>query len=124
VNEPVRVALQELLGEVIGISGALVASVDGLLVAEATNGIEVDVVAALSAATSSMGVQFANVLGLGAATGTVIQAANGCAAVYPIADTAMLVLYCSDSTHVARLHLAVRQAMPRISAAMGLSPAV
>jgi hypothetical protein len=40
--------------------------------------------------------------------------------VYPIGDTAMLVLYCVDSTHVARLHLAVRQAMPRISEAMGL----
>jgi predicted regulator of Ras-like GTPase activity (Roadblock/LC7/MglB family) len=120
VSEPVRVALQELLSEVIGVSGALVASIDGLLVAEATTGVEVDVVAALSAATSSVGVQFANVLGLGAATGMVIQASKGCAAVYPVGETAMLVLYCVDSTHVARLHLAVRQAMPRIGEAMGI----
>ena len=120
MSEPVRFALQELLSEVIGVSGALVSSVDGLLVAEATTGVEADVVAALSAATSSVGVQFANVLGLGAATGMVIQASKGCAAVYPIGETAMLVLYCVDSMHVARLHLAVRQAMPRITEAMGL----
>jgi uncharacterized protein len=120
VSEPVRVALQELLSEVVGVSGALVASIDGLLVAQAATGVEVDVVAALSAATSSVGVQFANVLGLGNATGMVIQASAGCAAVYPIAGTAMLALYCVDSTHVARLHLAARQAMPKISEAMGL----
>ena len=123
MSEQVRNALQELLSEVIGVSGALVASIDGLLVAEVTTGVEVDVVAALASATSSVGHQFANVLGLGPATGTVIQAANGCAAVYPIGETAMLVLYCVDSTHVARLHLAVRQAMPRISAAMGVPTA-
>ena len=91
---------------------------DGDPVAEVTTDVEPDVVAALAAATSSVGLQFSQILALGNATGTVIQATDGCAAVYPIGTTAMLVLYCTDSTHVARLHLAVRQMLPRITAVM------
>jgi predicted regulator of Ras-like GTPase activity (Roadblock/LC7/MglB family) len=122
VSDAVRAALQELLDEVVGVTGALVASVDGLVLAEATAGVEPDVVAALAAATCGVGTQFANVLSLGEGTGTVIQATDGCAAVYPMTDTALLVLYCVDSTHVARLHLAVRQAKPKITTALATSP--
>jgi predicted regulator of Ras-like GTPase activity (Roadblock/LC7/MglB family) len=122
--ESFRDELRQLLGELIGVTGILVATVDGLVIAAAADDVEADTVAALGAATAGVGNQFAATLSLGGASGTVIQGANGCVAVYPIGDLALLVLYGTDGPNVARLHLAVRQAMPRIEAALSATPVV
>lgn len=119
-----RAELQALMGEVIGVSGAVVATADGLLLASAVDEdeMELDAVAALAAATSGVGIQFSHMLNLGEANGTVIQAANGCAAVHSLGDLAILVLYSTDGANVARLHLAARQAIPRLTEALNIHP--
>lgn len=123
-SEPLRAALGEILSDTIGVSGALIATADGLPIAAAfdrggsRDDGEADSIAALAAATVGVGAQFAQLLRLGAVAGTVVQGADGCVAVQRVGGNAVLVLFGNDGPNVARLHLAVRQAAPRIEAAL------
>jgi predicted regulator of Ras-like GTPase activity (Roadblock/LC7/MglB family) len=122
-SEPLRSALWEILSETIGISGALVATADGILIEAVFEGTasgdgEAESVAALASATVGLGAKFAHLLLLGSAAGTVVQGSNGCVAVQRVGGNAILVLYGRDGPNVARLHLAVRQAVPRIEAVL------
>jgi predicted regulator of Ras-like GTPase activity (Roadblock/LC7/MglB family) len=111
--------LRELLAEVIGVSGALVATADGMLIAaECDDSLHPESIAALAAASSGVGAQFSYLMRLGELGGTVVQGSKGCVAVHPIGDNAILVLYGTEGPNVARLHLAVRQALPRVEAAL------
>jgi predicted regulator of Ras-like GTPase activity (Roadblock/LC7/MglB family) len=117
--ESLGAELRELLTDVIGVTGALVATADGMLVAaEVEASLHAESIAALAAATSGVGSQFAYLMRLGELGGTVVQGTKGCVAVHPVGDNAILVLFGTDGPNVARLHLAVRQALPRIEAAM------
>jgi predicted regulator of Ras-like GTPase activity (Roadblock/LC7/MglB family) len=117
--ESLGAELRDVLDEVIGVSGALVATADGMLIAaEVEDSMHAESIAALAAATSGVGSQFAYLMRLGALGGTVVQGNKGCVAVHPIGDNAILVLFGTDGPNVARLHLAVRQALPRIEAAL------
>ncbi|GAA1834513.1 hypothetical protein GCM10009836_10970 [Pseudonocardia ailaonensis] len=125
VRDALHIALSEVLDDAIGVSGALVATPDGMLVASdfrgmatGAGGAEPEVVAALSAAAAGLGAQFANVLLLGEASSTVVQGARGCVAVQQLPGRGVLVLFGNDGPNVARLHLAARQAVPRIEAAL------
>jgi uncharacterized protein len=118
-SEPLRSALWEILSETIGISGALIATADGILIEAVFEGAaggdgEAESIAALASATVGLGAKFAHLLLLGSTTGTVVQGSNGNVAVQLVGDNAILVLYGTDGHNVARLHLAVRQATPRI----------
>ena len=111
--------LRELLAEVIGVSGALIATGDGMLIAaEVEDSLHAESIAALAAASAGVGTQFAYLMRLGELGGTVVQGTKGCVAVHPIGDNAILVLFGTDGPNVARLHLAVRQALPRVEAAL------
>jgi hypothetical protein len=117
--ESLGAELRELLSEVIGVSGALIATGDGMLIAaECEDSLHAESIAALAAATSGVGAQFAYLMRLGELGGTVVQGNKGCVAVHPIGENAILVLYGTDGPNVARLHLAVRQALPRVEAAL------
>ncbi len=117
--ESLSAELRELLTEVIGVSGALVATGDGMLIAaEVEDSMHAESIAALAAATSGVGSQFAYLMRLGHLGGTVVQGNKGCVAVHPIGDNAILVLFGTDGPNVVRLHLAVRQALPRVEAAL------
>lgn len=107
--------LTSFLQEADGVSGALVATTDGLLMAQAEVGTEPEVVAALASATAGLLSQFSAILGVGEAGGTVVQAAAGCFAIHPLVDNAVLLLYSRDAQSIALLHLAVRQAVPRLT---------
>ncbi|OLT16525.1 hypothetical protein BJF78_13975 [Pseudonocardia sp. CNS-139] len=122
-SEQLRSALWEIVSETIGVSGALIATADGLLVeavfeGNANDDGEAESIAALASATVGLGARFAQLLLLGPAAGTVVQGTNGSVAVQRVGGTAILVLYGKDGPNVARLHLAVRQAVPRIDAVM------
>jgi predicted regulator of Ras-like GTPase activity (Roadblock/LC7/MglB family) len=120
--EALSAELRELLSEVIGVTGALIATADGMMIAsECEDSLHPESIAALAAATSGVGSQFAYLMRLGELGGTVVQGTKGCVAVHPIGDNAILVLI-GDGPNVARLHLAVRQALPRIEAALQVPP--
>jgi uncharacterized protein len=122
-SEPLRSALWEILSETIGVSGALIATADGILIEAVFEGAasgdgEPESIAALASATVGLSVNFAHLLLLGDATGTVVQGSNGNVAVQRVGSNAILVLHGKDGPNVARLHLAVRQATPRIEAVL------
>jgi predicted regulator of Ras-like GTPase activity (Roadblock/LC7/MglB family) len=118
-TESLGAELRELLTEVIGVTGALVATTDGMLVAaEVEDSLHPESIAALAAAASGVGSQFAYLMRLGVLGGTVVQGTKGCVAVHPLDQRTILVLFGTDGPNVARLHLAVRQALPRIEAAL------
>jgi predicted regulator of Ras-like GTPase activity (Roadblock/LC7/MglB family) len=118
-TESLGAELRELLAEVIGVTGALVATADGMLVAaEVEDSLHPESIAALAAAASGVGSQFAYLMRLGVLGGTVVQGTKGCVAVHPLDERTILVLFGTDGPNVARLHLAVRQALPRIEAAL------
>jgi predicted regulator of Ras-like GTPase activity (Roadblock/LC7/MglB family) len=122
-SEPLRTALWEILSETIGIAGALIATDDGILIEAVFEGTasgdgEAESIAALASATVGLGARFADLLVLGPAAGTVVQGSNGSVAVQRVGGNAILVLYGRDGPNVARLHLAVRQAVPRIEAVL------
>jgi predicted regulator of Ras-like GTPase activity (Roadblock/LC7/MglB family) len=122
-SEPLRSALWEILSETIGLSGALIATADGILIEAVFEGAasgdgEPESIAALASAAVGLSVNFAHLLLLGDATGTVVQGSNGNVAVQRVGSNAILVLHGKDGPNVARLHLAVRQATPRIEAVL------
>mgnify|MGYP001061762992 CR=1 FL=1 len=130
-GEPLREALQEVLADSFGVSGALVATSDGILVAAefgpvpfGADGAAPDSVAALAAASSGIGAQFAHLLSLGGATATMVQGTTGCVAAHRVGPNAILVLFSNDGPNIGRLHLSVRRALPRVEAALtGVTPA-
>jgi uncharacterized protein len=123
--DPLYAALREILEETIGVSGAMVATTEGMLVAgefDASSPVstqaEAETIAAMAAATVGIGSQFAHRLALGQSTGCILQGSSGCVAVQRVDTTGVLVLFGNDGLNVARLNLAVRQALPRVQSVL------
>lgn len=113
--DSLRVQLQTLLSEVSDVSTAVISTLDGLVVATAgEETVDTDSLAALAAATSGVGSQFTYLMRLGDLAATVVYGRYGSIAVHPIDDDAILLLHASDEPNVARLHLAIRQAVPTL----------
>jgi predicted regulator of Ras-like GTPase activity (Roadblock/LC7/MglB family) len=112
--ESVRAELRELMVDVEGVSGALLATTDGLLIAaHRDEDAHLESVAALAAAAAGVAEQFTLLMRLGDLGSTVVYGEAGCIAVHPVGDNAIIVIYTTGVPNVARLHLAVRQALPR-----------
>jgi uncharacterized protein len=115
-----RHELGELLLDVEGVSGALLATTDGLLIAaHRPEDAHLESVAALAAAAAGVAEQFTLLMRLGELGSTVVYGESGCIAVHPIGENAIIVIYTTGGVpNVARLHLAVRQALPRFEKIM------
>jgi uncharacterized protein len=117
--EPLRAQLQSLLSDVADVSTAVISTLDGLVVATAgADTVDTDSLAALAAATSGVGSQFTYLMRLGELAATVVYGSYGSIAVHPIGDNAILLLHAADEPNVARLHLAIRQAVPTLQGIM------
>jgi uncharacterized protein len=113
--EPLRAQLQTLLTDVADVSTAVISTLDGLVVATAgAETVDTDSLAALAAATSGVSSQFTYLMRLGDLAATVVYGHSGSIAVHPIGENAILLLHASDAPNVARLHLAIRQAVPTL----------
>jgi uncharacterized protein len=116
-TEAVRRELCDLISDVDGVSGALLATTDGLLIAaHQEDDAHFESAAALAAAAAGVAAQFTLLMRLGDLGSTVVYGKTGCLAVHPIGDGAIIVVYAADEPNVALLHLAVRQAVPRFRA--------
>jgi predicted regulator of Ras-like GTPase activity (Roadblock/LC7/MglB family) len=114
-----RRELGELLLDVDGVNGALLATTDGLLIAaHRPEDAHLESVAALAAAAAGVAEQFTLLMRLGELGSTVVYGESGCIAVHPIGDNAIIIIYTTGAPNVARLHLAVRQALPRFEKIM------
>ncbi|HEX8518586.1 MAG TPA: hypothetical protein VF667_03245 [Pseudonocardia sp.] len=106
------------------------ASSDGLLVAgefdvtaPAATRAGAETLSAMAATALGIARMFGDRLALGPEPGCVVHGSGGCVAVQRVDDTDVLVLFGGDVLTVARLHLAMRRALPRVRAALAATDA-
>ncbi|MFE1749969.1 roadblock/LC7 domain-containing protein [Streptomyces anandii] len=106
--------LRRLRARVPQLTGALAASVDGLVLAHDTPGVEPESVAALTATALGVAVRMADVTGQGDLRELLVRGVYGYVATYAAGRTAVLTLLAQDRVNVGRLHLEGRRAGARI----------
>lgn len=106
--------LRRLRARVPQLTGALAASVDGLVLAQDTPGVEPEGVAALTAAVLGVAVRMTDATGQGDFRELLVRGAQGYVATYAAGSAAVLTLLAEDRVNVGRLHLEGRRAGTRI----------
>ena len=111
---PILDELHRLRARIPQLTGSLAASVDGLVVAEDTPGVEPEGVAALTAAALGVAVRLTDVTGRGELRELLVRGRDGYVATYAAGRGAVLTLLARDDVSVGRLHLEGRRAAGRI----------
>ncbi|MEU4246471.1 roadblock/LC7 domain-containing protein [Amycolatopsis sp. NPDC026612] len=113
-------ALQEIRDEVdrVNITGLLVASRDGLLLASDTQEIEDDSVAAMAAASVGLATRFVGQAGLGEARGAMFQGSLGHVCVFPVQGSILLVVFARPDTTMGLFNVVARQALTLLQDAL------
>ncbi|MFI2434587.1 roadblock/LC7 domain-containing protein [Streptomyces sp. NPDC018693] len=106
--------LRRLRARVPQLNGALVASVDGLVLAQDTPGVEPEGLAALTAAALGVAVRITDATGQGSLREVLLRGQYGYVATYAAGDQAVLTLLAQDRVNVGRLHLEGRRAGARV----------
>ncbi|MFC4470609.1 roadblock/LC7 domain-containing protein [Streptomyces xiangluensis] len=106
--------LHRLRARVPQLTGALAASVDGLVIAQDTPGVEPEGLAALTAAALGVAVRLTDATGQGGLRELLVRGTNGYVATYSAGSSAVLTLLAQDRVNVGRLHLEGRRAGTRI----------
>ncbi|WP_033323200.1 roadblock/LC7 domain-containing protein [Streptomyces yerevanensis] len=106
--------LHRLRARVPQLTGALAASVDGLVIAQDTPGVEPEGLAALTAAALGVAVRLTDATGQGDLRELLVRGTNGYVATYSAGSSAVLTLLAQDRVNVGRLHLEGRRAGTRI----------
>ncbi|NGO46279.1 hypothetical protein G6048_30455 [Streptomyces sp. YC419] len=106
--------LHRLRARVPQLTGALAASVDGLVIAQATPGVEPEGLAALTAAALGVAVRLTDATGQGDLRELLVRGTHGYVATYSAGSSAVLTLLAQDRVNVGRLHLEGRRAATRI----------
>ncbi|MDX3644700.1 roadblock/LC7 domain-containing protein [Streptomyces sp. MB09-02B] len=106
--------LHRLRARVPQLTGALAASVDGLVLAHDTPGVEPEGLAALTAAALGVAVRMTDAAGRGDLRELLLRGDHGYVATYAAGSSAVLTLLAQDRVNVGRLHLEGRRAGSRI----------
>ncbi|MEU8588212.1 roadblock/LC7 domain-containing protein [Streptomyces sp. NPDC048664] len=106
--------LRRLRSRIPQLSGALAASVDGLVLAQDTPGVEPEGVAALTAAALGVAMRLADATGQGEFRELLVRGVHGYVATYAAGRNAVLTLLARDRVNVGRLHLEGRRSGSRI----------
>jgi len=96
------------------VAGVLVASADGLLVAQDAPGVEPETFAAMSAACLGLGQQIAQAVRCGDFQETVTRAANGYVATFAAGTWALMSVVAGPDLNVGRLHHEARPVAVRV----------
>lgn len=107
--------LRRLRARVPQLTGALAASVDGLVLAQDTGDVEPEGVAALTAAALGVAVRLTGATGRGGFRELLVRGEHGYVATYAAGGTAVLTLLAEPRVNVGRLHLEGRRSGARIA---------
>ncbi|WP_214110203.1 roadblock/LC7 domain-containing protein [Acrocarpospora catenulata] len=107
--------LHALRDQVTGVMESAVATVDGLLVAADTDGVQPEVVSALAAATLGLGKRTGHEVGMGELREVVIRCRGGYVVVYAVGQIALLAVLADEGLDVSRLHIESRPAVERLN---------
>ncbi|MFD7709819.1 roadblock/LC7 domain-containing protein [Streptomyces sp. NPDC059785] len=106
--------LRRLRARVPQVTGALAASVDGLVLAHDTPGVEPEGMAALTAAALGVALRMTDATAQGDFRELLVRGVDGYVATYAAGGSAVLTLLAQDRVNVGRLHLEGRRAGTRI----------
>ena len=115
VEDRIREELQLIKRTVAGVSGSLVATSDGLVVAYDVPGLEPTQIAALAAATLSLASRATLATGLGSFREAVARGSNGYLAVYAAGDSALVAVIGTSDMNLGMLHYQARDIIGRIA---------
>jgi predicted regulator of Ras-like GTPase activity (Roadblock/LC7/MglB family) len=115
-DDGLLVEMQALRDRVTGITGAAVASRDGLIIKADVDGVNPDNLAALAAAWLGVAQRMASEAGQGALREAVTRSSGGYVAIYAVGRTAVLVLTGDEGMDVGRLHRESRTAVENLEA--------
>ncbi|MFJ8082956.1 roadblock/LC7 domain-containing protein [Streptomyces sp. NPDC096205] len=107
--------LQRLRARLPQLTGALAASVDGLVLAHDTPGVEPEGLAALTAAALGVALRTSDATGRGELRELLLRGHNGYVATYAAGPSAVLTLLAQDRVNVGRLHLEGRRSGAHIA---------
>jgi uncharacterized protein len=119
VERAVLAELGQLRERLPDVAGALVASVDGLLIAHDLSGAEPETFAAMSAAQLGLGQQIAGAAARGDFQETVTRAAHGYIATFAAGTGALLTVVTGPDLNVGRLHHEARPVAARVGELVG-----
>ncbi|MCW7943317.1 hypothetical protein AAW14_14985 [Streptomyces hygroscopicus] len=106
--------LRRLRARIPQLTGALAASVDGLVLAQDAPGVEPESIAALTAAALGVALRMTDATGQGDFRELLVRGIHGYVATYAAGRSAVLTLLAQDRVNVGRLHLEGRRASTRI----------
>lgn len=116
-HEALAGEMKVLRDQISGITDTVIAAVDGMLIAADTeDDIEPNGLAALAAASMGIAQRTAAATGRGPLRRTVACGSRGCAAVYAVGDTALMVVLGDEGLAVEQLHLESQPMLKRIGA--------
>ena len=119
--QAVRMEMSALRQQVPGVSGCVIAGVDGLLVLHDTlSQAEPHDIAALAAGAYGISRTCAAALGQGAAHEVTIRNQGGYLAVYAVGELALLAVVGDSGLNIARLHLEARPVTGRLATLLSI----
>jgi predicted regulator of Ras-like GTPase activity (Roadblock/LC7/MglB family) len=111
-------ALQRVSGTDTNVQGMLVASSDGLLLADDTQKVHVDTVAAMAAAAASIAAQFTSEAQVGEPRGAMFEGSSGHVGVFPVAPSVLLVVLGRKDATMGMFNIAAKNAVTQLQESM------
>jgi uncharacterized protein len=122
VDPAVLQELDRLRGKVPELSGSVLATTDGLVVAHDAQGIEPDGLAALAAAHLALARRFAHAVNHGELRESVVECDRGYITTYTAGPSALLTLVTSGDANLAMVHLEARRCVRRLVKILAVEP--
>jgi hypothetical protein len=116
MEQVLRSELTGLRARLPDVTGALVATVDGMLIVHETDGLQPETLAAMSAAQLGLGRQFAMTARQGDFREAVTRSASGCLAVFAAGSDALLTVFATAQLNIGRLYHEARPVAARVGA--------
>ena len=120
VDPAVLEELDRLRGRLRELSGSVLATTDGLVVAHDAHGIEPDSIAALAAAHLALARRFAHAVSHGDLRESVVECDRGYITSYTAGPNALLTLVTTGDANLAMVHLEARRCVRRLVRIMKL----
>jgi uncharacterized protein len=116
--EVVGTALESVSGKDPNVYGMLVASADGLVLATDIHDVQVETVAAMAAAATSIAAQFTDQADVGESKASLFEGSSGYVGVFPVEPSVLLVVFGRKDMTMGLFNVAARNALSRLQKAI------
>ncbi|WNV84671.1 roadblock/LC7 domain-containing protein [Umezawaea sp. Da 62-37] len=113
-REELATTLRAIRDQIDRVTGLLVATRDGLVLSSDTDGVAVESVAAMAAATVGLAAQFTSQANIGQPRTAVFEGESGYVCVFPVESSLLLVVFGEKGITHGLFNIAARQALSMI----------